>query len=326
MPAQPLPLATHELFHTGDLDEARALVGDAFAPHELCLGRHQTRFDARMNGAAFDRTGLYAVDYGGEALVTAPAWESCFLVTLPLTGAVEVSRGREQVMTTPEFGSVLTPTERMSMRWMTGAPHLVALFDRWALEAHLGGMLGRELHRPIRFSLGMDLTRPLARSWLSIIDLLRREAETDGDLLSRPLALEHLEGLLMTQLLLTQPSNYTPALSLEPPCAAPVAVKRAMELIEAQAAEPLTVTDIAEAAGVGVRALQAGFRRHVESTPTAYLRDVRLERARAELTGHGPGTATIADVARRWGFVHLGQFSRAYRERFGEAPSETLRR
>ncbi|MFC0865879.1 AraC family transcriptional regulator [Sphaerimonospora cavernae] len=326
MPARSLPLATHELFHTRDIDEARARVGHALAPHELRLGKHAAGFHTRMNGTTFDRTGLYSIDYGGEVSITADAWESCFLVSLPLAGAVEVSLGRDQVLATPGFGCVESPTECMTMRWLTGASHLVASFDRWELEAHLGGLLGRELHRPLVFSLGMDLTRPLARSWLSIVDLLRREAETDGDILTRPLALEQLEGLLMTQLLLTQPNNYTPALSGEQPCTAPAAVKRAMELFEACAAEPLTVSDIAEAVGVGVRTLQEGFRRHLETTPTAYLRDVRLERARAELTACGPDTATIAEVARRWGFVHLGQFSRVYRERFGETPAETLTR
>ncbi len=232
MPARPLPLAEYELFHTRDLDEARVLVANAFAPHELHPGKHETRFDARMNGVAFDRTGLYAIDYGTEARVDTAPWESCFLVALPLSGAVEVSLGREQVLATPEFGSVQSPTERVSLRWLTGAPHLVAWFDRWALEAHLGGMLGREPHRPITFSLGMDLTEPLSRSLLSVVDLLRREVETGGDLLNQPLSLKQLEGLLMTQLLLTQPSNYTSELTKQQPRPAPAAVRQAMELIE----------------------------------------------------------------------------------------------
>lgn len=326
MSARPLPLAEYELFHTRDLEEARALVANAFAPHELHPGKHETRFDARMNGVAFDRTGLYAIDYGTEARIATPPWESCFLVAFPLSGAVEVSLGRERILATPELGSVQSPTERVSLRWLTGAPHLVAWFDRWALEAHLGGMLGREPRRPIVFSLGMDLTQPFSRSLLSVIDLLRREVETGGDLLNQPLSLEQLEGLLMTQLLLTQPSNYTSALSKQQPRAAPAAVRLATELIETRAAQPLTVTDIAEAVGVGVWALQEGFRSHLDTTPTAHLRNVRLERVRAELIGDGPGDTAIADVARRWGFVRLGQFSRVYRERYGEGPSETLRR
>ncbi|WP_182873127.1 helix-turn-helix transcriptional regulator [Microbispora sp. H10670] len=86
----------------------------------------------------------------------------------------------------------------------------------------------------------------------------------------------------------------------------------------------LTVEDIAEAVGVSARALQEGFRRHLEKTPTSFLREVRLDRVHAELAARNPYTATVTDVAYRWGFAHLGRFSSVYRQRFGESPSETL--
>ena len=98
-----------------------------------------------------------------------------------------------------------------------------------------------------------------------------------------------------------------------------------MEIIEEHAAEPLTVADVAEAVGVSARALQDGFRRHLGTTPVSYLRDVRLDRVRAELTAAAPGATTVTDVAYRWGFFHPGRFAAAYRERFGESPSRTLR-
>jgi len=35
---------------------------------------------------------------------------------------------------------------------------------------------------------------------------------------------------------------------------------------------------------------------------------------------------TIAEVAMRWSFWHLGRFSESYRQLFKELPSETLKR
>lgn len=58
-------------------------------------------------------------------------------------------------------------------------------------------------------------------------------------------------------------------------------------------------------------------------SPMQYLKDLRLERASAELLG---GSTHVAGVALRWGFGHLGRFSADYRARFGEYPSETVRR
>ncbi|MBK9673874.1 MAG: helix-turn-helix domain-containing protein [Betaproteobacteria bacterium] len=38
------------------------------------------------------------------------------------------------------------------------------------------------------------------------------------------------------------------------------------------------------------------------------------------------GSTTVTAEALNWGFWHFGEFSRAYRECFGELPSSTLQR
>ncbi|XXJ62075.1 helix-turn-helix transcriptional regulator [Embleya sp. MST-111070] len=164
-----------------------------------------------------------------------------------------------------------------------------------------------------------------AHSWLGVVDLLRREADNPGGMLDQPLVLGRLADLLITQFLLTQPHNFSAALHGRQPRVAPPAVRRAMELIVCHAAEPLTVEDVAEAVGMSVRALQDGFRLHLETTPVSYLRTVRLDRVRADPTAAEPGTTTVTDVAYRWGFFHPGCLAIAYREQFGEHPSQTLR-
>jgi transcriptional regulator GlxA family with amidase domain len=134
-----------------------------------------------------------------------------------------------------------------------------------------------------------------------------------------------MQRLLFSQLLLAQPNNYSDALHREPLTSAPKVIRQAVDLIDAHAAEPLTVEDVAEAVGIGVRALQEGFRRFLDTTPMNYLREVRLRRVRAELEFADPIHTSVTDVATRWGFLHAGRFSVQYRERFGESPSATLR-
>lgn len=87
---------------------------------------------------------------------------------------------------------------------------------------------------------------------------------------------------------------------------------------------PTTVHDLAAWAGMSVAVLQREFRKTGHS-PHAFLHGLRLDRARAALLAPTPETA-VADVAHTCGIHHLGRFSDYYRERFGECPSETLRR
>ncbi|WP_344794610.1 helix-turn-helix domain-containing protein [Frondihabitans peucedani] len=100
----------------------------------------------------------------------------------------------------------------------------------------------------------------------------------------------------------------------------------ALEFVHSHAEMPLTTTDIAQAAGLSLRGLQHAFSRQFEMTPTEYLRGVRLDRVRVDLLAATPSRETVASIAHRWGFSHSGRFSSAYAKRFGEYPTETLRR
>ncbi|PZE38551.1 hypothetical protein DEJ25_11245 [Curtobacterium sp. MCPF17_011] len=105
-----------------------------------------------------------------------------------------------------------------------------------------------------------------------------------------------------------------------------VRVRRAVEFIHEHAGEPLSVADIARAADLSVRGLQESFQRILDRTPMTYLREVRLRHVHADLLHADPIATSVADVASRWGFAHMGRFSNAYLQRFGEYPRVTLRR
>jgi AraC-like DNA-binding protein len=93
-----------------------------------------------------------------------------------------------------------------------------------------------------------------------------------------------------------------------------------------QTGEQLYVSDLCRAAGVSERTLEYAFKEIMGLAPMAYLIPVRLHRARRALLAATHGSTTVAAVALDWGFWHFGEFSRAYRECFGELPSDTLRR
>lgn len=103
-------------------------------------------------------------------------------------------------------------------------------------------------------------------------------------------------------------------------------LRAAVEYIHAHAAEPVSVQELSEVAGLSVRSVQESFRRVFDVSPLTYLREVRLDRVRGELLELDPQAGVVGDVARRWGFAHLGRFSAAYAARFDEYPKQTLRR
>jgi AraC family transcriptional regulator, ethanolamine operon transcriptional activator len=90
--------------------------------------------------------------------------------------------------------------------------------------------------------------------------------------------------------------------------------------------EHVSVSDLCKAAGVSERTLEYAFRKVMGLTPVAYLTRLRLHRVRQGLLDATRRSTTVSAEALNWGFWHFGEFSRAYRDCFGELPSETLRR
>jgi AraC family transcriptional regulator, ethanolamine operon transcriptional activator len=89
---------------------------------------------------------------------------------------------------------------------------------------------------------------------------------------------------------------------------------------------PVQITDLCRAAGVSERALQYAFKEVIGLSPRDYLVRLRLHRVRQALLAASLRTSTVSVEALKWGFWHFGEFSRAYKDCFGELPSQTLRR
>jgi AraC-like DNA-binding protein len=95
--------------------------------------------------------------------------------------------------------------------------------------------------------------------------------------------------------------------------------------IEAHLQQPITVGRLCAVAGVGERALCKLFEARRGMSPMRFVTERRLAAAHARLMTAGAAGA-VTEVASELGFTHLGRFAIAYREMFGESPSETLRR
>jgi AraC-like DNA-binding protein len=105
----------------------------------------------------------------------------------------------------------------------------------------------------------------------------------------------------------------------------PPTLRRAVAFIETNPNVDISVSDIARAAHVTPRAVQLAFRRHLNTTPTAYLRRVRLHHAHQDLAQAFPGDGTtVTAVGYRWGFPSPSRFAQHYRDAYGVPPSGTL--
>lgn len=180
----------------------------------------------------------------------------------------------------------------------------------------------------VRFGTMTPRSAQLARYWTNLVDHVEQAMLAYDELMSSPLVRSEALRQLAAGVLVVFPNS-----TLDQPAPSarttvePATVRRAMDFMDAHAHEDVTIVQVAEAARMGARGLQAAFRRHREQSPLDYLRRVRMERAHHDLqTGDPTRGDTVGSIAARWGFANAGRFSVDYRRAYGRSPSDTLRR
>jgi transcriptional regulator GlxA family with amidase domain len=96
------------------------------------------------------------------------------------------------------------------------------------------------------------------------------------------------------------------------------AILDAVEAMEDNVAEPVTLDDLAETTGLSARQLNRLFTEKLGRPTMRYYRELRLEKAQSLLRN---SPLSLTEIALATGFANSSHFSRAYAAQFGQPPS-----
>ncbi|MEV1295290.1 AraC family transcriptional regulator [Pseudonocardia sp. NPDC049635] len=310
---------------TTDVERARAVVGEAYAPHTITVRGDPGRFRAVQASLSDGSVSWDELRYGTECDVVATApLGRVHCVVQPIRGTVTVSGGRSSETLVPGRSVALDAEIEFRMHWEDGAAINGIRIDRAAFDAAVADIVGDDPVPPPRFLLRCPVSERDARLWQSGVQLLERSLRSSALREAGPLWWAELHRHLVGVLLATHPTESRNR-SVPSGPAPRSAASRAVDYLHEHAGEPFSARALARASGTSVRSMQEAFRRELGTSPLQMLIRIRLAKARAELRAGDPAAVTVADVASRWGFGNLGRFSRRFREEFGELPSDVLR-
>jgi AraC-like DNA-binding protein len=317
-------LYAHPRLHSRDSEAVREFLRGKQIDFEI-LGRDPSRrpLDTRINALYMpDGSGyLSYVQYGVHVETHSMPELGDYRVQFSLDGAAEMRLGKRTYACAGVNGVVTSPDRPHSSRVDADCRRLMAVFSRDALARQLAALLGAPLRSELVFHPELDLTRDAGRSLVEYLELAVREFSRPDSALHAPLAMKHFEQLFLTTLLLAHRHNCSDLLHGRSAAVAPRDVKRAVDYIHANLDAPLTLADLVAASGVPGRTLRHHFRHFKGMAPMAYLRRARYAEVRAELLRRDGRSVT--EIARRWGFEHMGRFAAGYRQLYGEPPSKT---
>lgn len=308
-----------------DLDNAKAVIGKLFVDHRLSASRGRGSRPINVGCKTLSSVALCFFDYGREIGIEPDVLEDFYLVLVPVVGGSCVTCGADTFLGGVGTSIVLPTHRQISMVWSNETRKLVVRVDRRKVQSKLETYFGDKLTRSPRFDLGaqdgLSKPGPMRQALQGLLDAAMLSQQLGNELMSSA-----FEEAFLGSLLLYHPSDMTDAIhngAISSAC--PRSVKRAEDYIETHLSEPITIDDLALAAGTSARSLFEAFRRFRQIAPMQYVRSQRLQAVRNALMSGDPNIQ-IHGLAAQWGFAHPGRFAMEYGKQFGELPSETLRR
>ncbi len=317
---------THSVFRIveADADEMSEHYARTLSPANVEPLRPRQRISVEDRHYTIGRYSVWNGKCHSGMKVSLGSAPDAYVLYLPTSGAMEIDVGRSRIVSTPKTGFLGDMSHFEKLVLHEDRSHIGMAFEKSAMTQQLSELLDGPVTDNIEFSGTIDLSTVKGSRLVALGNLVWNCVDIDdADHLS-PIAIERLFQAMMIVLLEVVPNNYWPRLTRPVSPAVPRRLKRAIEYMYANVSRSITVADIAREAGTSVRALQASFQQFKDTTPLNYLRTIRLEGVRKALANDG-NSLSVAEIARDWGFSHLGRFAAAYHQAFGETPSETAR-
>jgi AraC-like DNA-binding protein len=309
---------------TTDPDVAHDWLQAVYADYQPEESNCRRDFTFRGTSTQVGRSSLSRLQYSMSADNNVEPTD-VLLVLEPSGGVMKVRRGRDEDVIRPGTPVLLPPHQAVSTLWADTDAGCVCLHaaDVERVAAETTGIETITL----RFTGLRPMSPGHARHWNDVVRYLVGAVLRHPDVTTAPLVAGQLTRLLAEAVLDTFPSTTMDTRRRIPPDhATPAPVRRAIDFIEANADREMTLSEIAAASGIGPRGLQAAFLRHQDTTPAAYARRVRMERAHRELQAADPAARdTVRAVAARWGFADPSHFAAAYQQTYGHPPGQALR-
>lgn len=306
----------HEQFHTVDPDAGQRFFASAYRPN-WPIKEYARGWSVAHRRCAAALITLDEIAIQGRVDCEVRAADGVVIIQ-PQGGLLTVAGDLIARGDTPVLAA-----ENMPCRLQLNA----ARFNAVSIEAELLQKVATERHTPLPQRIKFLSSEPRSaageRIWRAALDYVA-STFASADTVHHPLLVTAAAQLLAAAALECFPSNVTAGQDLLRNPEVPKSIQSAMSFIHRQAGTEIGVKDVAAEIHLTPRAVQYLFRQQLDTTPTEYLRQVRLHRAHQDLMAGHRSTTTVTQIAQRWQFAHTGRFAVLYRRTYGQSPHTTL--
>jgi AraC-like DNA-binding protein len=319
------PLAKFPIIATNSVEEAEVAISRTLTDVSITRAADRNRFQLQMNGVNIGRTSLAFNRFGTETKVNAGLLRDSVLFVIGGSAPTTVNLDKGSVVVSPQKAAMVMPAKLKQIERSENSEAFVLRTSQSELLHHFEKLAAWHHRGSLVFDYSIDLTNGPGAMLHHMMNYLFYEFNHNTLVLKNSVLRKSYDDMLLTALL-SLPYNQREKLCENRRYqVAPGHVRRAEEYMQAHLEEAISIIDLLQICGCSRRALFSAFRNARGYTPMEFLTEQRLQSVREKLLKPRP-EASVSSIALGCGFTHFGRFSQVYRKRFGERPSDTLRK
>jgi AraC-like DNA-binding protein len=320
------PLSDFNVFSTGNVDEAEHLLASQLQPVQVTsVSKGYNSFNMALNVAPLGGSALIYNSYGARIGIDAGRIQEAFVLGITFRGKTNLVVDGDALCVSKSTAVVVSPDSRVSMNRSLDSGEMVLRVPADDLNRRFWELTGRAPRQPIVFEPAVDINRGPGARMRRAVDYVVKELTSDPSGLQNGAIRSAYNELLVNHLLYLPGQHSEELLVDKREGIAPGRVFRAEEYMRENYAERVDISTLVSLCECSGRALFNAFQDVRRYAPMEFLAEVRLNAARATLQNPSP-ESTVTSIAFDCGFTHPGRFGVNYGKRFGERPSETLRK
>ena len=306
------------MFETRDPDELMETVAQAMVPPNVDK-RGTGKFASQLQLANLGPVGTMIISIRNADVLLAPGSGQYFL-NVPIGGTFETDQGMFSAAPLPDRADITAPGRPFHLKTDSTTCLVFRFDDDWRQDLNSRLADGQPSTKSECDGV-LDTRAPLGRQIMHGANLIWSDIRSDG------LTGEHRTAAtqeLATDLLLAMRGAGTTTKPPHDPT--PAALDNLVDWIHDNLCGPISRADLCDVSGLHVGTLTRGMQQRFGVSPMQYIREQRLDAIRQVLLRSCPEETSVTRVAEDFSVGHLGRFAHAYRQRFNERASDTLRR
>ena len=315
-------LDNYPLLRAADIDDAEHKISQRISPHRIEMAGHKDLLDVSFRGVHLDGVALMRAYYGCSIAAKPEESEFYYSHTM-IQGNSEIRHGNSRCDTIAGDTVVLSPSVPYNMHLHEKCDRIVMRIDPNRVKRHLQQILNSEVDENLVFDLKVENRH----AWWSTIDYVLGQIGNNPDVLSSKGLQRCYAKLIIANLVELHSHNYLEQINRPADTMVCPQIKMAVDFIHARVKDNISIREVAVHCSVSTRTLQRNFIRHLEKSPAAYIRDVKLDVIHDEFMGVDVDErGSIKRILLDYGILDFGRFAKYYRQRFGCTPKETINR